>query len=66
MVTEMNSSKTLAKHLSCECNCRFDEGKCNSDQLWNNDKCWYECEKRHVCEKDYACNRATCNCENGK
>ena len=39
MVTEMNSSKTLAKHLSCECNCRFDEGKCNSDQLWNNDKC---------------------------
>ena len=39
MVTEMNLSKTLAKHISCECNCRFDEGKCSSHQLWNNDKC---------------------------
>ena len=32
-------SKTLTKHISCECKCRFDGRKCNSDQWWNNDKC---------------------------
>ena len=39
MTTGINESKTLAKHISCECKCRFDERKCNSDQWWNNDKC---------------------------
>ena len=32
MNTGLNESKTLAKHLSCECKCRFDGRKCNSDQ----------------------------------
>ena len=62
----MNGSKTLTKHISCECHCRFDERKCNPDQWWNNDKCWRECKKRHVCEKDYTWNPSTCSCENGK
>ena len=39
MITGINESKTLTKHISCECKCRFDERKCNSDQWWNNDKC---------------------------
>ena len=39
MTIGINESKTLAKHISCECKCRFDERKCNSDQWWNNDKC---------------------------
>ena len=43
MTTGINESKTLAKHISCECKCRFDERKCNSDQWWNN-KCRHECE----------------------
>ena len=30
----INESKTLAKHVSCECKCTFDRSKCNSD---NND-----------------------------
>ena len=42
MITRINESKTLTKHISCECkneiNCKFDGRKCNSDQLWNNDK----------------------------
>ena len=62
MITGMNESKTLAKHISCECKCRLDEGKCNSDQWWNNDKCPCECKKRRVCEKDYIWNPSTCNC----
>ena len=28
----INESKTLTKHLSCECKCRFHGEKCNSNQ----------------------------------
>ena len=38
-ITGINESKTLTKHRSCECKCRFHGKKCNSNQLWNNDKC---------------------------
>ena len=58
--------KTLTKHISCECKCRFDERKCHSDPRWNNDKCQCEWKKCHVCEKDYTWNPSTCNRENGK
>ena len=66
IITEINVSKALTKHVSCECNCRFDGRKCNSDQWWNKDKCRCECKKRLVCEKDYTWNPSTCSCENGK
>ena len=58
MITEINESKTLAKHISCECKCKIDGRKCNSDQWWNIDKC--------QCLKNYVWNPATCSCENGK
>ena len=32
IITGINESKTLTKHKSCECKCRFDGKKCNSDQ----------------------------------
>ena len=32
MITGINESKTLTKHISCECKCKFDERKCNSKQ----------------------------------
>ena len=66
MITGINESKALTKHISCECKCRFDERKCNSDQWWNNDKRWFDCKKRHVCKKDHVWNPASFNCENGK
>ena len=53
MITGMNESKTLAKHISCKCEFRFNGRKCNSDQWWNNDNCQCESKKRHVCEQDY-------------
>ena len=31
MIAGINESKTLTKHISCECKCRFDGKKCNSD-----------------------------------
>ena len=52
--------------MSCECKCRFDEKKGNSDQWWNKDKCLCEYKKGHGCEEDYTCNPATCSCQNGK
>ena len=61
MITEINESKILTKDISCECKCRFDGRKCNSDQWWNNDKCRCECKKRYVCEKDYSWNPSTCS-----
>ena len=66
MIKGINESRTLTKHISCECKCKYDGTNCNSDQWWNNDKRQCECKKIHVCEKDYAWNPATCNCENGK
>ena len=53
MISGIGEGKTLAKHISRDCKCRFDGRKCNSGQRWNNDKCRCECKKQHVCEKDY-------------
>ena len=39
MITGINESKTLTKHISCKCKCKFDETKCKSHQWWNNNKC---------------------------
>ena len=39
MITGKNDSKILTKEISCECKCKFDGRKCNSNQKWNNDKC---------------------------
>ena len=44
MITGINESKTLTKHISCECKCKFYETKCKSTQWWNNDKCRCECK----------------------
>ena len=66
IITGINESQTLTKHISCKCKCRFNRRKCNSGEWSNNDKCRCECKKLHVCEKDYVRNPSTCNCENEK
>ena len=38
MIAGINESKTLTKHISWECKCKFDTRKCNSNQWWNNNK----------------------------
>ena len=63
----INESKTLAKHISCECKCKFDARKCNSNQKLNNNKC--RCGSKNLkeynaCYKDYIWNPCTCICEN--
>ena len=66
IVTEINESKTLTKHISFKCKCKFSREKCNSDQWRNNNNCWCKCKKHHLSEKYYVWNPATCSCENGK
>ena len=69
MITGINKPKRLAKHITCECKCKFDDRKYNSNQKWNNNKCRYECKngkEHHVCKKDFIWNPAACSCKNGK
>ena len=51
MITGINESKILPKHISYERKCKFDGGKCNSNQKWNNDKCCCECKIMIYMEK---------------
>ena len=39
MITGISEWKNLTKDISFKCKCRFDGGKCDSDQWRNNDKC---------------------------
>ena len=39
MITGINESKTLTKHMSWKCKCKFDGKKCDSNPSWNNNKC---------------------------
>ena len=48
--------KTSPKDISCECKCKFDGRKCNSNQKWSSQKYRCQCKntkKPRVCEKDY-------------
>ena len=49
MITGINESETLTKHIPCECKCKFGRRKCNSDQLWNNYKCRCDFKNHSVC-----------------
>ena len=51
MIIRINELKTLTKYISCECKCKFDRKKCDSNEKWNKDKCRCECKKYHICEK---------------
>ena len=65
-ITGINESSVLTKHISCECICKFDGRKCNSDQKLKSNKCQCEWEKHHIHEKGYIWTPATCSCENSK
>ena len=68
MITGINESKTLTKHI-CECECKFDSRKCNSNQKWNEGMCRWECKsprKHQLCKKDYIWNPSTRTCKNRK
>ena len=51
MITNKNEAKTITKHMSCDCKCKFNNTTCNSNQKWNNKTCQCECKSYHKCEK---------------
>ena len=58
MMTGINESKTLTKHIPYKCKCKFHSKKCNSKsngimELWNNDKCQCECKNCQTCKENY-------------
>ena len=73
MITGINESRTLTKHISCKCQCNFDRKKCSSNQKWNSNKCWCECKspKKHcLCKNNNnnnnLWNTASCSYKNCK
>ena len=44
MTRRINETKTLIKHVSCDCRYKSDDRKCNSKQKWNNNRCQCECK----------------------
>ena len=66
MIRRMNEVKTLAKHSSCNCKCKFNGTTCNSNEKWNNNKCKFEYKKYRAFKKDCTWNSSTCFCENNR
>ena len=69
MASGIIESRTLTKHISCKCECKFDGRKNNLNQKWNNNNFWCKSKKLEeyrVCQKVYFWNSAMRNCENGK
>ena len=39
MITNKNEAKTMTKHISRDCKCKFNSTACNSNQKWNKKTC---------------------------
>ena len=39
MITKKNEAKTMTRHISCYCKCKFNSTIYNSNQKWNNKTC---------------------------
>ena len=66
MITNENGAKTMTKHISCDCKCKFNNTRFNSHQKWNNETCQCEFKNYRKCKRDYNWNPSTCTCENSK
>ena len=69
LITVINKSKTLIKHISYNGKCKFDGRKCCSNQTWNHNKCQGKCEKpvKHcIYKEEYAWNQNICTWEYAK
>ena len=64
MITNKSDAKTMTKHISCDCKCKFNSTACNLNQKWNNKI--YQCkyENYRNCKKDCSRNPGTYISEN--
>ena len=44
MITNKDEAKAMAKHISCDCKCKFNSATCDSNQKWNNKTFQCECK----------------------
>ena len=66
LMSEVNETRFLLQHESCECKCETNENVSNLKQKWNRDKCWCDCKQLNnwsSCTKYYSWNPSTCDCE---
>ena len=66
MITNKNEAKTMTKHISCDCKCKFNSTTYNSNHKWNKKTCPYECKNYRWCRNDCSWNHSICICENSK
>ena len=66
MITTKNEAKTMEKHISCNCKCKFNSTTCISNQKWYKKTCQCKCKNYHKSKKDCNWNPSTCICENSK
>ena len=63
MITNKNEVKTMEKHISCDCKCKFNSTTCNLYEKWNNETCQCERKNYRTWKKGYSWNPSTCICE---
>ena len=61
-IKNKNEAKTMKKHVSCDCKCKFYSTICNSNQKWNKKTYQSQCKNYPKCKKYYS----KCICENSK
>ena len=69
MITVINKSKALTKHISIQCQYNYDSRKCSWNQKKSKNKCCCECKnpiEHDACERNYIWSPATCTCKNSK
>ena len=66
MITSKNEVKTMTKHISFDCKCKFNSTTCNLNQKWNNKTCQRECKNYCTCKKDCSWNPSIGSCEDIK
>ena len=47
--SEVNKTRFLVQHKSCECKCRLNKNVCTSKQKWNHDEYRCECKELDDC-----------------
>ena len=59
-MTNKNEARAMTEHISCDCNCKFNSAKCNSNQKWNKKHVNVNFKKYHHCKNCYSWNPSTC------
>ena len=68
-MSEVDETRFLVQHESCECKCELYWSLCSSKQKLNHDEWWCECKELHdgsSCKDDYMWNPSRWDCECNK